>query len=112
MSAPARTQPATLFDPPEAKRGRTRRALERQLTAARKAGELDKRDTLMETARALADSLDLSRARKDPYAVVQVARELRECMAVLIPIEDDGDAFADLLNDLASATGPAEVPTE
>jgi hypothetical protein len=106
---PRRPDPEALFDVPGSGRPRTGRH-ERQADAAIRQARKDRTLTpvdgsLASTIRALARAVDQAERTDQPYAVAQLARELRACLveARMTPSArgvPDVDPFAALLDGL------------
>lgn len=105
-----------LFDAPTSSRGRARRgrherAVDRAVGAGRRDRILTDRDAaLVSMLRALGRALDHAEQTDQPYAVAQVARELRAGLidARLTPGPvAQLDPFAALLEDLGTDDAPA-----
>lgn len=112
MARPRKPEPAAapgLFPEPTAaplRKGRHERRTDAAITAARHAGTLAATDgALISLLRALARALDLAERTEQPYAVAQVARELRATLesARLTPASRGAgpDPFAALLESLS-----------
>lgn len=115
MTRPRRSGSEALFpEPPAApfRKGRHERQLDAAITTARAEGSLAPTDAgLITLLRALGRALDGAEKTEQPYAVAQVARELRATLdaARLTPANRAGttDPFAALMESLDDDTATA-----
>lgn len=72
---------SALFDVPRGRKGRVETALDKALTAARRAGGLADVDAaVMTLARAQARACDVAEAARDVWALARIGGELRETL--------------------------------